>query len=105
FVYVELMYKDRCFLKSIQYAKTLTELLNVLELMLVEAEIDFRVDLEKAESELECKSHNEQKKCLIKIIDKNQLYYNYSEIDDENVRDLIENNDYAFNKSFYEGGE
>ncbi|WP_191126282.1 hypothetical protein [Cerasibacillus terrae] len=29
---------------------------------------------------------------LIKIIDKNQLYYNYSEIDDENVRDLIKGN-------------
>ncbi|HLQ74430.1 MAG TPA: site-specific DNA-methyltransferase, partial [Alloiococcus sp.] len=105
FVYVELMEKNRGFLKSIQHAKTLTELYNVFEFMLEEAEIDFRVDLEKAESELEGKSLNEQKKCLIKIIDKNQLYYNYSEIDDENVRDLIEDNDYAFNKSFYEGGE
>src|SRR5699024_11341147 len=43
---------------------------------------------------------------IFKIIDKNQLYYNYSEIDDENVRDLIEDNDYAFNESFYDkGGE
>lgn len=105
FVYVELMEKNRGFLKSIQNAKTLAELQDVLDFMLEEAEIDFRVDLEKAESELEGKSLNEQKKCLIKIIDKNQLYYNYSEIDDENVRDLIEDNDYAFNKSFYEGGE
>src|SRR5699024_544190 len=61
FVYVELMEKNRGFLKSIQNAKTLTELHNVLEFMLVEAEIDFRVDLEKAESELEGKSLNEQK--------------------------------------------
>src|SRR5690625_7480298 len=64
FVYLELMEKNRGFLKSIQNAKTLTELHNVLEFMLVEAEIDFRVDLEKAESELEGKSLNEQKKCL-----------------------------------------
>jgi adenine-specific DNA-methyltransferase len=48
----------------------------------------------------------DQKRTLIKIIDKNQLYYNYSEIDDANVRDLITDTDYAFNQSFYaERGE
>src|SRR5690625_5662377 len=46
FVYVELMEKNRGFLKSIQNVKTLTELHNLLEFMLEEAEIDFRVDLE-----------------------------------------------------------
>ncbi|MCC9715471.1 hypothetical protein HK239_03675 [Streptococcus agalactiae] len=38
---------------------------------------------------------------LLKVIDKNQLYYNYSEIDDVNVRDLISDTDYSFNQSFY----
>jgi adenine-specific DNA-methyltransferase len=69
--------------------------------MLEEAEIDFRVDLEAVKDTLGELSLNDQKKTLIKIIDKNQLYFNYSEIDDENVRYFIEDNDYSFNKSFY----
>src|SRR5699024_8191828 len=99
------MEKNRGFLKSIQNAETQTELQEILEFLLEEAEIDFRVDLEVVIDTLQELSFNDQKKTLIKIIDKNQLYYNYSEIDDGNVRDLIEDNDYAFNKSFYEGGE
>src|SRR5699024_6672694 len=42
-----------------------------------------RVDLENVKDTLYELSLDEQKKTLIKIIDKNQLYYNYSEIDDE----------------------
>ncbi|USD79320.1 site-specific DNA-methyltransferase [Bacillus safensis] len=106
FVYVELMEKNRGFLKSIRDARTQTELHEVFDFMLKEAEIDFRVDLEAVKETLHELSFDDQKKTLIKIIDKNQLYYNYSEIDDENVRDLISNSDYAFNKNFYnEGGE
>ncbi|WP_096186304.1 site-specific DNA-methyltransferase [Evansella halocellulosilytica] len=106
FVYVELMEKNRGFLKSIRDARTQTELHEVFDFMLKEAEIDFRVDLEAVKETLHVLSFDDQKKTLIKIIDKNQLYYNYSEIDDENVRDLISNSDYVFNKDFYhEGGE
>ncbi|GIN59491.1 hypothetical protein J8TS2_38100 [Lederbergia ruris] len=105
FVYLELMEKNRGFLKSIRDAKTHNELRNVFNFMLEEAEIDFRVDLEKVKDTLHELSLDDQKRTLIKIIDKNQLYYNYSEIDDENVRDLISDSDYTFNKSFYEEGE
>src|SRR5690606_18825570 len=85
FVYVELMEKNRGFLKSIRDAKTQDELHDVFDFMLKEAEIDFRVDLEAVKETLHELSFDDQKKTLIKIIDKNQLYYNYSEIDDENV--------------------
>lgn len=106
FVYVELMEKNRGFLNSLRDAETQADLRSVFEFMLEEAEIDFRVDLEKVKDTLHELSLDEQKKTLLKIIDKNQLYYNYSEIDDGNVRDLITDNDYAFNKNFYdEGGE
>src|SRR5690625_3136489 len=105
FVYVELMEKNRGFLTSVQNAKTTTELHDVFTFMLEEAEIDFRVDLEAVKDTLPELSFNDQKKTLIKIIDKNQLYFNYSEIDDENVRDFIEDNDYSFNKSFYSEGD
>lgn len=101
FVYVELMEKNRGFLKSIHHAKDKNELYDIFQFMLEEAEIDFRVDLEKVKETLPQLSLEDQKRTLIKIIDKNQLYYNYSEIDDENVRDLISESDYAFNKSFY----
>ncbi len=105
FVYVELMEKNRGFLTSVQNAKTTIELQDVFTFMLEEAEIDFRVDLEAVKETLPELSFNDQKKTLIKIIDKNQLYFNYSEIDDENVRDFIEDNDYSFNKSFYSEGD
>lgn len=105
FIYVELMEKNRGFLTSVQNAQTTTELQDVFTFMLEEAEIDFRVDLEAVKDTLAELSFNDQKKTLIQIIDKNQLYYNYSEIDDENVRDLIEDSDYFFNKSFYSKGD
>lgn len=101
FVYAELMEKNRGFLKSIQTAKSVSEIRDILSFLLEKAEIDFRVDLETVKNTLHELSLEDQKKVLIKIIDKNQLYYNLSEIDDENVRDLIEENDYNFNKSFY----
>src|SRR5699024_3454015 len=101
FFYLELLGKNKDFLTSIQHAKTPTELLNVFEFMLKEAEIDFRVDLEAVKDTLFELSLKDQKKTLIKMIEKNQLYYNYSEIDDENVRDLLNEKDYEFNKSFY----
>lgn len=104
FVYVELMEKNRGFLKSIQNAETPVELNDIYQFLLEEAEIDFRVDLEKVKETLNGLTFTEQKKTLMQIIDKNQLYYNYSEIDDEHVRDLITDNDYAFNKNFYDKG-
>lgn len=102
FVYVELMEKNRGFLKAVRDAKDHNELYDVFRFMLEEADIDFRVDLEKVKETLPELSLVEQKRTLIRIIDKNQLYYNYSEIDDANVRDLISDSDYQFNKSFYE---
>ncbi|HGD1168084.1 TPA: site-specific DNA-methyltransferase, partial [Streptococcus agalactiae] len=70
--------------------------------MLKNVDINFKVDLQELEDILEKEPLlDEQKKLLLKVIDKNQLYYNYSEIDDVNVRDLISDTDYSFNQSFY----
>lgn len=101
FVYVELMEKNKELITCIQDAKNQLELNKVFEFMFNEAEIDFRVDLEKVKNTIHELSLLEQKQLLIKIIDKNQLYYNYSEIDDINLRDFISDSDYEFNKSFY----
>lgn len=102
FVYAELMEKNTGFIKEIVNAKDMTELQVIFKRMMETADFDFRVDLEEIQKDdLWQQPLDDQKRILIKVIDKNQLYYNYSEIDDENVRDLISDSDYEFNKSFY----
>ncbi|SFH59177.1 site-specific DNA-methyltransferase [Pisciglobus halotolerans] len=102
FVYAELMEKNTGFIKEIVNAKSMTELQAIFKRMLETADFDFRVDLEEIQKdELWQQAIDDQKRLLIKVIDKNQLYYNYSEIDDKNVLDLISSNDYKFNKNFY----
>ena len=104
FIYAELMEKNKGFIDMIRKCETQNDIDQLFTFLLEEAEIDFRVDLEKVKDTLHELSLDDQKKTLFKIIEKNQLYYNYSEIDDKNVRDLISDSDYKFNKSFYEGG-
>lgn len=104
FIYAELMEKDQGYIRDLQNAENMDELMNVYSRMKQNGDIDFRVDLNKFEASLkagELPSLEDRKKELIKIIDKNQLYYNYSDIDDKSVRDLVTDTDYEFNKSFY----
>ena len=108
FVYTELMPKNMGYLQDIIHSKTLDELKVVYYRMLEgtdtkePADISFRADLDKIDW---LEGFNENKRLLIKLLDKNGLYYNSSEIDDINVRELISDNDYLFNKQFYKGGE
>ena len=102
FVYAELMEKNQGYLKDFQKSGSVQELMEVYNRMKENADIDFRLDLKKFEEEISnFNSLNERRRELIRILDKNQLYYNYANIDDKNVRDLISDNDYKFNKSFY----
>ena len=102
FIYAELMEKNQGYLKDLQKSKTVQELMEVYKRMKENADVDFRLDLEKFEEELNnFNSLDERRRELIRILDKNQLYYNYANIDDENVRDLVSDNDYEFNKIFY----
>lgn len=108
FVYAELFPKNMGYLQDVIYAKDLDELKIVYKRMLSgtdtdePADISFRADLNKIDW---MEGFVENKRLLIKLLDKNGLYYNYSEIDDANVRELISDKDYLFNKQFYEGGE
>lgn len=101
FVYAELMEKNRGYLEDVTNASDQADLGKVFNLMLENADFDFQVDLNEVKESLNTLSLEDQKRILIRIIDKNQLYYNYSEINDENVRDLISDNDYEFNRNFY----
>lgn len=103
FIYVELMEKNKGFIQELQKASNMTELNSLFERMKLGADFDFRVDLEKFETDRN-KNHlsfEQQKDLLFKMIDKNQLYYNESNIDDEDIKSLISDTDYKFNKSFY----
>ena len=107
FIYAELMEKNGGFVRDVEKAANTTELLAVFDRMKNTADFDFRVDLDKFEAELNTfESLADQKRELLRILDKNQLYYNYANIDDANIRDLIADHDYKFNQNFYrKGGE
>ncbi|HJA22995.1 MAG TPA: site-specific DNA-methyltransferase [Candidatus Limosilactobacillus intestinavium] len=106
FVYAELMEKNMDYLKDLEKATTIDELSSVYQRMKQGADYDFRVDLNRYENDPERKtmSFEDQKKLLIKMLNKNQLYFNEDNIDDADVRDLISDSDYQFNKSFYGKG-
>lgn len=105
FVYAELMEKNKGYVKDVMSSNSLSGLLKVFDRMKDTTDFDFRVDLEKFEQELHGFSDvDTAKKELLRILDKNQLYYNYANIDDADVRDLIDDHDYQFNKSFYRNG-
>ncbi len=58
-------------------------------------------DLEKASKEFEENSLDEKKKALITLIDKNKLYVNFSDINDEDYK--ITESERKFTNSFYKG--
>lgn len=108
FVYAELFPKNMGYLQDIIHSNTTEELKSVYERMLQgtdteePADISFRADLTKIDWR---QGFYENKRLLVKLLDKNGLYYNFSEIEDKNVRDLISDEDYTFNKNFYESGD
>lgn len=106
FVYAELMEKSKGYLDSVLQAENTDSLTQIYHLMLDNVDLDFRADLEAIQEMLnDGISLEDKKRLLVKVIDKNQLYYNYSEIDDANVFDLISDTDYTFNQSFYKEEE
>lgn len=112
FVYAELMQKNMGYLQDLISSKTIDELHEVYNRMLSgvdgsqePADISFKADLDKIEWDATKVKFDDQKRLLVKLLDKNGLYYNYSEIDDQNVREFLSDSDYQFNKDFYGTGE
>lgn len=103
FVYAELYSLNEQFLQSIQFSQNFEELKEVLKNMKASAYLNFKVDLEKVTAEnndFQELSLKEQKDVLIQVLDMNQLYLNYSEIEDSQYG--ISNPVKAFNHSFYQ---
>lgn len=101
FIYAELMNKNSTFIDAVLNSKNSDELKTIFDDMKSTLDFDFRVDLKEVDQSIWSEDFDTQKKILVKIIDKNQLYYNYSEIEDEMIQSQLSESDIAFNKSFY----
>ena len=102
FIYCELSELNAQIINKIEKAKT-TKILNTIWQEMQKS--DFISHKVKSESinkdikEFEVLSLDEQKQLVIAVLDKNQLYINYSEIDDKDYKISKENN--KLNKQFY----
>jgi len=103
FVYCELLENASTLIDKIQAAseKTINEIKS--EIYADERIIPYitKVELKKADEEFSSLELEDKKKALIGLVDKNKLYVNYSDMDDENY--AISESDKAFTKSFYAG--
>ncbi len=102
FVYCELIKLNEVFVGKIQEAKNSDDILTVWENMKQKGFLSYRVDpalFDKNIEDFKALKLEEQKKLLIELLDKNELYVNYSEIDDGLY--AIEQKDKDLNKKFY----
>lgn len=104
FVYCELAKLNQKYVDCIEAATEASELIDLWNEMKENAFISYKVnpkDIDNAVTDFEALSLDEQKRLLMELLDKNQLYVNYCDIDDETF--AISDEDKAFTKSFYEG--
>jgi len=102
FVYLELMKWNENFIDKIQKAKTKEELRKLWETMKEKAFLSYKVDIKTIDEnakDFKDLSIEDQKRFLLECLDKNHLYVNYSEIDDEEYE--VGQEDKKLNKEFY----
>jgi len=102
FVYMELMKSNQNFMDKIEKVKTKNELLKIYEEIKESWFVNYYVDIEKIDEnakEFEKLSIENMKKFLIEILDKNMLYVNYSEIEDDSY--WVSEGDKGLNGGFY----
>ncbi len=86
FVYMELAKWNENFVDKIKKAKSTKELQKLWETMKEKAHLSYKVDIaafDKVAKDFAELSLENQKRFLLECLDKNHLYINYSEIDDE----------------------
>jgi adenine-specific DNA-methyltransferase len=102
FVYLELMKWNENFVEKIQEAKTKDELKKLWETMKEKAFLSYKVDIKTIDEhakDFDDLSIEDQKRFLLECLDKNHLYVNYSEIDDEEYG--VSEEDKKLNREFY----
>ena len=107
FIYCELMQYNQVFMDKVRFAESSEELLDIWREMSRESFLNWYVSLDRPE---EAEYHfiaigdiNTQRKLLVKLLDKNQLYVHLSEIEDEKFN--VSESDKKLNKDFYEGND
>ncbi len=102
FVYLELMKWNENFVDKIQKAKTKEELAKLWKTMKKKAFLSYKVDIKAIDEhakDFADLSIEDQKRFLLECLDKNHLYVNYSEIDDEDYG--VSEEDKKINGEFY----
>ncbi|MDT2706898.1 site-specific DNA-methyltransferase [Enterococcus dispar] len=104
FLYAELHKLNQLYVDEILQSSSKDELNTLISEIEEEAFLDFKVEFNKVSTKnplFTSLSLEEQKNTLIKVLDGNQLYLSYSEIEDEryNIPESIK----EFNHSFYKG--
>ena len=100
FVYAELKNDAQDFKNAILEATSMAELLELFETAKKSSFLSYRIDPKKLKTaEFEKLSLAEQKQILSEIIDNNNLYVNYSDIDDSDYQ--ISAEDKKLNHAFY----
>ena len=103
FVYLELKRYNQQFIDEIEKAKKTNELLKVWEQMKARAFFRFNVEMQKIEDDIDSfktLSIEEQKQALCSLLDMNQLYVNYSDMDD--TESGVTEEEKRITKAFYE---
>ena len=103
FISCELMEYNEAYIHRIHKAKTAADLLAIWKSMQEKAFISYKVEpnaINENTLDFEKLTVDEKKRLLIEILDKNQLYVNYSEMDDAEYG--ISETDKKLNRKFYE---
>ncbi len=102
FVYCELAKLNQNFIEEIESAKDFEKILAIYKKIISLGFVSYKInpaDIEENISDFAELSFENQKKFLLEILDKNLLYVNYCDIDDEEFS--ISDADKKFTKSFY----
>lgn len=102
FIYCELAKANQSFVDEIQSATSLDEIKDIYARVIVTGFISSKVspkEIEANADEFDALSLDAQKSFLMELLDKNLLYVNYCDIDDEEYG--IGDEDKAFTRSFY----
>jgi adenine-specific DNA-methyltransferase len=102
FVYMDLLKWNENFVDEIKRVKTKGEAKKLWETMKEKAFLSYKVDIKAVDEnakDFEDLSIEDQKRFLLKCLDNNHLYVNYSEIEDEEYG--VSKEDKKLNKEFY----
>jgi adenine-specific DNA-methyltransferase len=103
FIYLELKKYNQTFVEQIAEASNTEALLEIWEAMKAKSFLNYNVDIKKQEAHIEefkALTLAEQKRHLVEILDKNQLYVNLSSLDDDDF--AVTDHEKKITKAFYQ---